>query len=254
MPGGGSICRFYPTHRPFLGRERVGVVCRAKRVRTAGWGRAGCSRRVLTPARQPREGRRWDRNRARAHLRVVDVQSTNGASVRAAAASKAAGLRLRRVRYFARLPDRGRGARTAAAPAWRPSWASTAAPAGGCFSVSRPILVIFACFFFCVLALWSFSTMIARANTHAQWAPSEPCAQHAQAEPQRAPPTALIGQAASVGRGRGFGANLAAFRGGRGGYGPPMRRVRPIKCRGLACHRCRACRRRRSGPSRAPHQ
>ena len=73
---------------------RVGVVCRAKRVRTAGWGRAGCSRRRDS---RGTEGRRWDRNRARAHLRVVDVQSTNGASVRAAAASKAAGLRLRRV-------------------------------------------------------------------------------------------------------------------------------------------------------------
>ena len=150
-----------PTGQSSAG-ARVGVICRAKRVRTAGWGRAGCSRRRDS---RGTEGRRWDRNRARAHLRVVDVQSTNGASVRAAAASKAAGLRLRRVRYFARLPDRGRGARTAAAPAWRPSWASTAAPAGGCFSVSRPILVIFARFFFCVLALWSFSTMLTSALT-----------------------------------------------------------------------------------------
>ena len=72
---------------------------------------------------------------------------------------------------------------------------------------------------------------IARANTIAARAPSGPRA----ARPGRASaaaPTAPIGQATPVGRGRRCGANRAVFRGGRDVYGPPVRWDRPGKGRG----------------------
>ena len=136
-------------------------------------------------------------------------------------------------RACARRPGRGRGAHTAAAPAW-PSWG----PTGARRSRRRVFFVISVIFGpFCSFLLLRVGILvvlddpIARANILAARAPPGPRA----ARPGRASaaaPTAPIGQATPVGRGRRFGANRAVFRGGREVYGPPVRWDRPGKGRG----------------------
>ena len=245
---------FIPTTGHSSARAPVGVVCRAKRARTARWDRAGCSRRARQP---PWKGRRWGRNRPRAHLRVADVRSTNGASMRAAAASEAAVDALRRVpAALVRVGPAAGEARTLRRPRHGHRGAPRA-PAGAAdefFSLSRSFLVLFARFFFCVSAFWWFSTILSRALTLSLHGRRQGRAQHARAEPQRRRRQRRLGRRRPWVVVVDLGPTVRCSAGAVKYMDRPRGGIAREKVAGPAWHRCRARRRRRSGPSPARHQ